>query len=178
MKWKSTGFYICSRGYSDFETLKSKFEEIMSMFELNLSKTELLKTEFGLWKTCEKTALATLVLCADVPVRCKIPGARSACKKISIIKGFLTTACVVSGLCALALLVCGIAREDSNRAILLISKALLFLSFTVELIAVAVGLSFMTDALIRFKIGVSAIMGIIAVTINGIVTLMAILMIR
>ncbi len=93
-------------------------------------------------------------------------------------RAFVTIACIISALSALCLFVCGVIRKDSDQVLIIISKILLIVSFIAGLIGVAVGVAFVTNSPFEYGLAASAIIGIIAVIINAITAVVAIIMIR
>jgi hypothetical protein len=93
-------------------------------------------------------------------------------------RSFVTIACITSAFSALSLFVCGVKRTDSDRILIILSKIILLVSFIAGLIGVAVGIAFITDSSLKCVLAASAIIGIIAVVINAITTLVAIIMIE
>jgi hypothetical protein len=106
------------------------------------------------------------------------PKFRTVYNKMLVSRAFVTIACITSALSALSLFVFGVKSTDSDRILIIISKILLLVSFIAGLIGVVVGIAFVTDFSLKCDLAASAIIGIIAIFINAITTVVVIIMIK
>lgn len=122
----------------------------------------------GLWRAC--VSIGDERICSNLRSTCSgLSGDDLGfCSKMLASRAFLTIACIISGLSALCLIAYALISTDSNQAITLLSKIIPLVSFVAGLIGIAVGIAFITDPLLKFKLSAAAIVGIIAVVINAI----------
>ncbi|CAF1415076.1 unnamed protein product [Adineta steineri] len=121
---------------------------------------------YGLWQICGSGPGVKECVSIKCPAAA---GDSSFCSKILAGRAFITLACILSGIAAICLLLCAFTDVGKNRILLLITKALAFVCLIMGIIGVATGASTiqtMGEGIVKFKLGVASIIGIITIIIN------------
>ncbi|CAF0871796.1 unnamed protein product [Adineta ricciae] len=123
-------------------------------------------SKFGLWQAC--LSIIGVTVCSDI--KCpEADGNTSFCRKVLTGRAFMTLACILSGICAICLIVYAAVSDKVPNIVLIASKVLAFITLIMGIIGVGVGGSIsqtLNETFGRYSLGASAIVGIIAVIIN------------
>ncbi|CAF3904752.1 unnamed protein product, partial [Rotaria sp. Silwood1] len=127
---------------------------------------------FGLWRGCVN-ALDIKVCNAICTPEIE---ENSVCSKIKAARAFITLACILSGISAICLIVYSLMGDNKPRILLLAIQGLVFACLIMGIIGVAIGISTATNTgpLTR-DLGAAAIVGIVAVVINVVGAIVALL---
>ncbi|CAF1540119.1 unnamed protein product [Adineta ricciae] len=150
-----------------------------SVVKINLENAESRKTSNGLWRSCS-TSDAGIQICLDPSSLCPLAEgeAASSCHKMAAAKTFITLACIFSAISALCLVACIIESINKNTIVVTLIKVLPILSLVVGIIGLAVGISYATyigSLPAEVSLGAASILAIIAVVINLIAAISALL---
>lgn len=130
-----------------------------------------MEATFGLWRYC--ISVLSVKKCQDISSHPENFDSGSY-SRIQAAVGLITAACVLSGISTFCLLACAILGDNAHKILLLIMKLLVFASFILGTIGVALGiytvvknpLADQSYISITISLGAAALLGIAACIIN------------
>ncbi|CAF1529840.1 unnamed protein product [Rotaria sp. Silwood1] len=128
----------------------------------------------GLWRLCISDS--DIKTCFDL--ECSLTSEESStCRKIIAARAFVTLACILSGISIICLIIYTMKRDSTFAMLLLVTKGLVVACLIMGIIGVAVGIDATVNigGLIKLDLGAAAAIGIVAIILNFIGTIITLL---
>jgi hypothetical protein len=139
-----------------------------------------IKTNIGLWRSC--VSVPGNKMCSDgaSPSMCSLVTGEAAdiCHKTMAARAFITIACIISGVSAICFFACALKTINQNKMAIMIGIALTISSFVAGVIGLGLGITVTTatgSLPIKASISSAAIIAIVAVVVNMLGTVLAVL---
>ncbi|UJR24608.1 hypothetical protein I4U23_005983 [Adineta vaga] len=167
-------FYIISNALPSWSIKEYNLADIA--LSNNGVESKLVESTIGLWRLCT-TAFGPRK-CEDQISSCSLfeGEVASACHKMLAARVFITLACIFSAISAICLVACAIEAINKNPMIVMVVKILPIICFVMGIIGLALGISYTTftgSISMKVSLGAGAILVIIAVIINLIGAILA-----
>jgi hypothetical protein len=122
----------------------------------------------GLWRYCSMSMNSTHQ-CISIKCPQNETDSTNFCSKLLVARAFVTSACIISGVAVLCFFVSVATSDNTKKILLTVAKSLTFACLIMGIIGVGVGINGTTETgtEMKFKWGMAAIIGIIAIIINS-----------
>ncbi|CAF1631779.1 unnamed protein product [Adineta ricciae] len=145
---------------------------------LSKAQFDLAESSIGLWRVC--LTVFGVHTCSDHVSSCEsIKGEHAnVCHKMLAARAFMTLACIFSAISATCLFACLLESINKNTNVITMIKIIPFVCFIMGIIGLALGISYTTvtgPEIISMSLGAGAILAIIAVILNLIGAILALI---